>query len=70
MNDDIPRRSRIDKNTSAELAIRSAVMAVEESGCDPLLTDAVELLEQARRKVAEFVDARIARGLPPEERQS
>jgi 3-oxoacyl-[acyl-carrier-protein] synthase III len=52
----IPRRCRIDLNTPAELAIRAAMEAVEMAGADPLLTDAVILLDQAREKVADFVD--------------
>jgi hypothetical protein len=42
--------------TPAELAIRAAVQAVEEAGCDVLLTDAVILLGHAREKVADYVD--------------
>ncbi len=56
---DIPRHNRLDLNTPAELAIRAAVEAVEVAGCHPLLTDAVNLLHEARMKVAAFVD-----GLP------
>jgi hypothetical protein len=56
INDTIPRRSRIDRMTSAELAIRNAMLEVEEVGAHVLLTDAVCLLEQAQRKVADFVD--------------
>ena len=51
-----PRRNRVDLNTTAELAIRDAIRVVEEAGCDPLLTDAVMLLDSAREKVADFVD--------------
>lgn len=51
-----PRRNRIDLNTPAELAIRNAIRAVEETGCDPLLTDAVMLLVDAMEKVADFID--------------
>lgn len=54
--DSIPRRIRIDLMTPAELAIRDAVIAVEEVGADPLLTEAVILLQRAREKVADFVD--------------
>lgn len=32
------------------------MLAVEETGCDPLLTDAVNLLQQARDRVADYVD--------------
>lgn len=56
MTDNIPRRIRLDLNTPAELAIRAAIIAVEEAGCHPLLTDAVNLLSEAREKVADFVD--------------
>lgn len=51
-----PRRCRIDLFTPAEKAIQDAVIAVEEAGCDPRLTDAVVLLQEARNKVADFVD--------------
>lgn len=54
--DGIPRRNRLDLNTSAEIAIREAVAAVEDAGAHPLLTEAVVLLAQAREKVADFVD--------------
>lgn len=53
---DLPRRIRIDLFTPAETAIRAAMMAVEEAGCDVLLTEAVNLLAQAQRKVADYVD--------------
>lgn len=53
---EFPRRNRIDLNTPAELAIRSATAAVEAAGDDPLLTEAVTLLTEAREKVADFVD--------------
>jgi hypothetical protein len=58
-DNDIPRRIRIELMTPAELAIRAAVLAVEEAGADPLLTDAVVLLDEAKEKVADYVD-RIA----------
>jgi hypothetical protein len=51
-----PRRIRIDLYTPAETAIREAMFAVERAGCHPLLTDAVSLLEQAKTKVADFVE--------------
>lgn len=53
---DIPRRNRIDLMTPAELAIREAMLKVEEAGCDVLLTDAVNLLHEAQERVADFVD--------------
>ena len=54
--EDIPRRIRIDKMVDAELAIRKAMMEVEELGADILLTDAINLLSQAKDKVSDYVD--------------
>lgn len=51
-----PRRCRVDLLTDAELAIREAMLAVEEAGAHPLLTDAVVLLGEAKDKVADWVD--------------
>lgn len=56
--DTIPRRIRQDLMTPAELAITVAMGAVENAGCDPLLTEAVILLQAARDKVADFVDGK------------
>jgi hypothetical protein len=50
------RRNDITLCTPAENAIRAAVDAVEEAGAHPLLTDAVNLLDEAREKVADFID--------------
>src|SRR4051812_44098245 len=55
-NNGIPRRNRIDLYTPAELAIREAMLAIEEAGCHPLLTDAINLLSQAKEKVADHVE--------------
>lgn len=52
----IPRRSYVERLTPAELAIRDAISAVENAGCDPLLTEAVILLQNAKDKVSDFVD--------------
>ena len=52
----IPRRSDISRSTPAENEIRRAVEFVEGMGCHPLLTEAVILLDQAREKVADYVD--------------
>lgn len=60
--DDIPRRARLDFNTPAELAIRKAIDTVEEAGAHQLLTEAVILLDQAREKVADFVDEQAIDG--------
>lgn len=38
------------------MAIRHAVEFVERVGADPLLTEAVILLGQAREKVADYID--------------
>jgi len=54
--DDIPRRIRIDRLTPAERAIYDALIAVEAVGAHPLLTEAVVLLQEARSKVADYVD--------------
>ena len=62
MNTSIPRRIDTLRHTSAEKAISDAMREVEELGCDPLLTDAVVLLQQARDKVADYVDAKKALG--------
>ncbi len=51
-----PRRNRVDLYTLAETAIRNAMLAVEEVGADSLLTDAIILLEQAKHRVADFVE--------------
>lgn len=52
-----PRRCDILQYTPAEKAISDAMAAVESIGAHPLLTDAVALLEQARSKVADYVDS-------------
>lgn len=56
MNNQIPRRNRLDLLTPAELAIYKAVLEVEKIGSNLLLTDAIILLNQAKNKVADFVD--------------
>lgn len=53
---EIPRRSRIDLMTPAELAIRNALMAVEDVGADIRLTQAVTLLSAAQTRLADFID--------------
>lgn len=54
--DGFPRRARVDLMTSAEIAIRQAMLRVEEAGAHVLLTEAITLLQQAREKVADFVE--------------
>lgn len=56
MIEGFPRRNRIDLFSDAEQAILQAKKAVEKAGCDPLLTDAIELLSQAQNKVADYVE--------------
>jgi hypothetical protein len=56
MVDGFPRRGRIDCFTPAESAIRAALLEVEEMGAHTLLTEAVVLLDEARNKVADFVE--------------
>lgn len=53
---EIPRRNRMDQWCPAEHAIQEAINRVEEAGAHPLLTDAVNLLVQAKSKVADFVE--------------
>lgn len=52
-----PRRVYQDLHTPAEKAITDAMRAVEDLPPDPRLTEAVALLELARTRVADFVDA-------------
>ena len=59
MTNTIPRRAYINKMLPAELAIRTAVDAIEEMGADILLTDAVILLQQAQSKVADYIDREL-----------
>jgi len=56
MDSSIRRRNRLDLNTPAEIAIRAAVDAVEEAGAHPMLTEGVNLLQQAREKLADWVE--------------
>lgn len=52
----IPRRSRLDLNQPAELAIYEAMLAVEKMPADTRLTHAVIKLQEARDLVADFID--------------
>jgi hypothetical protein len=54
----IPRRCLIQEMCRAELAIRTAIHAVEAMGCDVRLTEAIILLGQAQSKVADVEDER------------
>lgn len=52
----IPRRIQMEQWVPAEKAIYDAVQIVEAMGADPRLTEAVNLLAEARARVADFVD--------------
>ena len=54
--DGIPRRNRINLLTPVEKAAYDLTQAVEDLGCDLLLTDAIIYLGQARDKIADFVE--------------
>jgi YD repeat-containing protein len=56
---DVPRRICVDQFSPAEMAIFNAVSAVEMTGADVRLTDAVNLLYAARALVADYVDSKI-----------
>ena len=52
----VPRRMRIDLLTPVEKAIYDAMQEVEKLPADIRLTDAVNLLSQAKDKVSDYVD--------------
>ena len=52
----VPRRCDLLRLTPAELAIRQAILAVEQLPADIMLTEAVILLTKAKEKVADFID--------------
>lgn len=54
--DGFPRRAWLDYLTPIETAIWITIQDVEEMGCHPFLTEAVILLQQAREKIADFVE--------------
>jgi hypothetical protein len=54
--DGIARRCDQTLMVPAERAIFDAMQAVEKMCAHPLLTEAVTLLDQARNKVADFVE--------------
>jgi hypothetical protein len=56
MIDGTPRRCRLNLLTPPEIALWQAIRMIEESGSHPLLTEAVTLLQQAREKVADYVE--------------
>ena len=59
---DSPRRNDVNRQVFAEREITAAMASVENMGSNPLLTEAVQLLQQAQSKVADFVDAEISSG--------
>jgi hypothetical protein len=54
--DGFPTRSDMQWMTKSELAIRDAMLAVENAGGSIALTDAVTLLGRARDRVADHVE--------------
>ncbi len=54
--DGFPTRSSVEHWTPAELAIVEAMRAVEDAGASPALTDAINLLQRARDRVADHVE--------------
>jgi len=54
-----PRRNCLDANHEAEHAIRAAIDAVERLGADPLLTDAVTLLSNAKDRVSDWLEGSV-----------
>lgn len=55
--DGFPRRNRIDLLTVEEKLIYDATQAVDCMPADVRLTEAVVLLQQAREKVADYVES-------------
>lgn len=53
---ELPRRVYMDMWSPAERAIYDAAQAVEGMGADVRLTEAVNLLAEARNRVADYVD--------------
>jgi hypothetical protein len=58
MENETPRRNRLDLNTPAEKAIYDAVQEVEKVGADPKLTDVVLLLSKAKDLLSDYVDGK------------
>jgi len=56
MSNKIPRRCQAEKMIDEEIAIQKVINIVEDAGCDPLLTDAICLLAQAKEKVSDWYD--------------
>lgn len=55
--EDFPRRNQPKKMVRAERAVYDAIWLVEEMPTDQRLAEAVTLLQQAKDKISDFVDA-------------
>jgi hypothetical protein len=60
MKNEIPRRNRLDLNTSEEIAIYDVMQKIEQLGTHELLTECVIKLSEAREKLADWVDKDIS----------
>jgi len=56
MNNEIPRRNRIDLCEPSEIAIYNAMYEVEKLGADERLTDAIVKLNEAKELVSDYID--------------
>ncbi len=54
--DGFPRRCDLTLLTPIETQLREACVAIELLGCDPKLTDAQNLVQQARDKVSDYLE--------------
>jgi hypothetical protein len=52
-------------HTEAEISIHTAVSEVKKLGTDPKLTEAVNLLDMARERVADFIEAPMSHSGKP-----
>lgn len=57
---EIPRRNRMDLWEPSEKLIQHTVWEIEKMGADVRLTNAVNLLSQAKDLVSDFIDERIS----------
>lgn len=53
---ELPRRCKLPQLTLEELLIYQTIQSVERLGADPVLTEVVVLLNQAKEKLADWVD--------------
>lgn len=54
--EETPRRACMWKWTAAEKSINDSIAIIEEMGADTLLSEAQCLLQEAQRKVADYID--------------